>query len=104
MWSCLAAPAAVEVLDGVRRQRLQRKRFGVFEPSVLPGHPLMRGVSAPLRMPHSRWNELPVAELRSAGYAILSSSPESGADLFVRHPRSLHLFSQGHTAYARTRL
>jgi len=99
IWSCLAAHAAVEVLDGVRRQRLQHKRFGVFEHSVLAGHPLMRGVSAPLRMPHSRWNELPVAELRSAGYAILSSSPESGADLFVKQRRSLHLFFQGHPEY-----
>src|SRR5882757_9882918 len=102
IWSCLAAHAAVEVLDGVRRQRLQHKRFGVFEHSVLAGHPLMRGVSAPLRMPHSRWNELPVAELRSAGYAILSSSPESGADLFVKQRRCLHLFFQGHPEYERT--
>jgi len=104
IWSCLAAHAAVEVLDGVRRQRLGQKRFGVFEHSVLAGHPLVRGVSAPLRMPHSRWNELPVAELRAAGYAILSCSPESGADLFVRQRRSLHLFFQGHPEYERTTL
>ena len=104
IWSCLAAHAAVEVLDGVRRQRLGQKRFGVFEHSVLAGHPLVRGVSAPLRMPHSRWNELPVAELRAAGYAILSCSPESGADLFVKQRRSLHLFFQGHPEYERTTL
>src|SRR5256884_9558060 len=65
---------------------------------------LVRGVSAPLRMPHSRWNELPVGELRAAGYAILSCSPESGADLFVRQRRSLHLFLQGHPEYERTTL
>ena len=104
IWSCLAAHAAVEVLDGVRRQRLGQKRFGVFEHSVLAGHPLVRGVSAPLRMPHSRWNELPVAQLRAAGYAILSCSPESGADLFVKQRRSLHLFFQGHPEYERTTL
>jgi len=104
IWSCLAAHAAVEVLDGVRRQRLGQKRFGVFEHTVLAGHPLVRGVSAPLRMPHSRWNELPVGELRAAGYAILSCSPESGADLFVKQRRSLHLFLQGHPEYERTTL
>jgi homoserine O-succinyltransferase/O-acetyltransferase len=104
IWSCLAAHAAVEVLDGIRRQRLEQKRFGVFEHTVLAGHPLVRGVSAPLRMPHSRWNELPVADLRSAGYAILSCSPESGADSFVRQRRSLHLFFQGHPEYERTTL
>ena len=104
IWSCLAAHAAVEVLDGVRRQRLGQKRFGVFEHTVLAGHPLVRGVSAPLRMPHSRWNELPVGELRAAGYAILSCSPESGADFFVKQRRSLHLFFQGHPEYERTTL
>jgi len=104
IWSCLAAHAAVEVLDGVRRQRLGQKRFGVFEHTVLAGHPLVRGVSAPLSMPHSRWNELPVGELRAAGYAILSCSPESGADFFVKQRRSLHLFFQGHPEYERTTL
>jgi len=104
IWSCLAAHAAVEVLDGVRRQRLGQKRFGVFEHTVLAGHPLVRGVSAPLRMPHSRWNELPVGELRAAGYAILSCSPESGADFFVKQRGSLHLFFQGHPEYERTTL
>jgi homoserine O-succinyltransferase len=104
IWSCLAAHAAVEVLDGVRRQRLEQKRFGVFEHTVLAGHPLVRGVSAPLPMPHSRWNDLPVAELRSAGYTILSCSPESGADLFVKQRRGLHLFFQGHPEYERITL
>ena len=104
IWSCLAAHAAVEVLDGVRRRRLEQKRFGVFEHAVLAGHPLVRGVCAPLRMPHSRWNELPVAQLRAAGYAILSCSPESGADVFVKQRRSLHLFFQGHPEYERTTL
>jgi len=104
IWSCLAAHAAVEVLDGVRRRRLEQKRFGVFEHAVLAGHPLVRGVCAPLRMPHSRWNELPVAQLRSTGYAILSCSPESGADVFVKQRRSLHLFFQGHPEYERTTL
>src|SRR2546429_1136852 len=35
---------------------------------------LVRGVSAPLSMPHSRWNELPVGELRAAGYADRKST------------------------------
>jgi homoserine O-succinyltransferase len=104
IWSCLAAHAAVEVLDGIRRQRLEQKRFGVFEHTVLAGHPLVRGVSDPLPMPHSRWNDLPVADLRSAGYTILSCSPESGADVFVKQRRSLHLFFQGHPEYERITL
>ena len=44
------------------------------------------------------------AQLRSTGYAILSCSPESGADVFVKQRRSLHLFFQGHPEYERTTL
>jgi len=104
IWSCLAAHAAVEHLDGITRQRLAEKRCGVYSHSLLAGHPLLRGVAAPLPMPHSRWNDLPVESLRAARYAILSSSPETGADAFVRHARSLMLFFQGHPEYDDTTL
>ncbi|HZO22139.1 MAG TPA: homoserine O-succinyltransferase [Steroidobacteraceae bacterium] len=104
VWSCLAAHAAVLKLDGIARQRLEHKRFGVFEHALQPGHPLVAEINAPLCIPHSRWNELPVAALRTAGYTILSSSPESGADLFVRHGRSLLVFFQGHPEYDETSL
>ena len=77
IWSCLAAHAAAEHFDGIK----------------------LAGVSAPLPMPHSRWNELPVEELRGAGYQVLSFAPETGADAFVRHERSLMLFFQGHPEY-----
>jgi homoserine O-succinyltransferase len=55
-------------------------------------------------MPHSRWNELPIEALRAAGYAVLSFSPETGADAFVRHERSLMLLFQGHPEYDDTTL
>src|SRR5258708_4184039 len=43
VWSCLAAHAAALSLDGIQRQRLEHKRFGVFEHSLLAGHPLLTG-------------------------------------------------------------
>jgi len=104
VWSCLAAHAAVEVFDGIQRQRLPQKRSGVYEHSILGGHPLLQGVSAPLFMPHSRWNELPLEALRDAGYTILSWSTTSGADAFVRERGSLLLFFQGHPEYESTTL
>jgi homoserine O-succinyltransferase/O-acetyltransferase len=104
IWSCLAAHAAVEALDGIQRQRLAQKRFGVFAHGVAAGHPLVRGIAAPLRTPHSRWNDLPVALLGSSGYAIVSSSSDSGADLFVKQRRSQCVFLQGHPEYERTTL
>ena len=72
VWSCLAAHAVVEILDGIQRRRLEEKRCGVYEHSILEGHPLLAGVSAPLMMPHSRWNELPPG--RCARQAIPSSA------------------------------
>jgi homoserine O-succinyltransferase len=104
IWSCLAAHAAAEILDGVRRRRLESKRCGVFAHTVLPNQPLLEGLSAPVYTPHSRWNELPVEELRAAGYSIVTSSPETGADMFTKQSRSLFVFFQGHPEYEETTL
>lgn len=99
IWSCLAAHAAVQALDGIRRRRLPEKRFGVFEHTPLRGMPLLDGVGAPLLTPHSRWNELSVDELRAAGYTVASASVHSGADMFVREERGLMVCFQGHPEY-----
>jgi homoserine O-succinyltransferase len=104
IWSCLAAHAAVELLDGVRRRRLESKRCGVFAHDSLPDQPLLKGVAAPLHTPHSRWNELPVEALREAGYTIVSASAESGADMFTKQTSSLLVFFQGHPEYEETTL
>jgi homoserine O-succinyltransferase len=104
IWSCLAAHAAVEHFDRIERRRLPEKRCGVYVHGLLAGHPLLEGVAAPLPMPHSRWNELPIEALREAGYAVLSFAPETGADAFVRHRQSLMLFFQGHPEYEATTL
>jgi homoserine O-succinyltransferase/O-acetyltransferase len=99
IWSCLAAHAVAQALNGVRRQRLAEKRFGVFEHRTRPGHPLLAGVPAPLLTPHSRWNELPLDALETAGFGVLSFSQQTGADLFVRARRSLLVCFQGHPEY-----
>lgn len=104
IWSCLAAHAAVEHLDGIRRRRLERKLSGVFAHTVMPGQSLLDGVSAPVHTPHSRWNELPVERLQRTGYAIVTSSPETGADMLIKQSRSLHVFFQGHPEYDETTL
>jgi homoserine O-succinyltransferase/O-acetyltransferase len=104
IWSCLAAHAVVLDLDGIERQRLPEKRCGVYQHTILTGHSLLDGVSAPLPMPHSRWNELPPGALQAAGYTLLSWSEETGADAFVREDRSLLLFFQGHPEYEDTTL
>ena len=104
IWSCLAAHAAVEILDGVRRRRLDHKRCGVFAHTVDASQALLQGVAAPLHTPHSRWNELPMEALRDHGYSIVSTSPESGADMFTKQSSSLLVFFQGHPEYESTTL
>ncbi len=104
VWSCLAAHAVVQALDGIRRERLPEKRFGVFKHQVTADNPLLRGVGRSLATPHSRWNELPVEALRVAGYTLASLSPESGADCFLREARGPLLCFQGHPEYESTTL
>jgi homoserine O-succinyltransferase/O-acetyltransferase len=99
IWSCLAAHAAVEQMDGIRRQRMTSKLSGVFAHTVAANQPLLQGVSTPVYTPHSRWNELPVDALRDAGYTILTSSPRTGADLFIKQSGNLAVFFQGHPEY-----
>ena len=99
IWSCLAAHAVAQALHGVRRRRLPEKRFGVFGHRMRAGHPLLEGLREPLLTPHSRWNELPVDTLAAAGFSVLSSSVETGADLFVLARRSLFVCFQGHPEY-----
>ena len=104
IWSCLAAHAAVQSLHGIERQRLPEKRCGVYQHSLLASHSLLAGVSAPMPMPHSRWNELSVDALRAADYSVLSWSAHTGADAFARQQGSLLLFFQGHPEYEDTTL
>jgi homoserine O-succinyltransferase len=99
VWSCLAAHAAVQHLDGVRRRRLPDKQFGVFECTRTCEHPLMAGAAAQYRMPHSRWNTLREDDLSARGYQVLARSTEAGVDAFVRQQNSLFVFFQGHPEY-----
>jgi homoserine O-succinyltransferase/O-acetyltransferase len=99
IWSCLAAHAALQHMDGIERRRLAQKRFGVFECTRETDHFLTQGLPQRLGMPHSRWNELAVEDLVKAGYSVLTRSPEAGADAFVKQKRSLFLFFQGHPEY-----
>jgi homoserine O-succinyltransferase/O-acetyltransferase len=98
IWSCLAAHAAVLHLDGIVRQPLGEKCFGVFDCAAVADHPLTAG-QARLAVPHSRWNGLREDDLRARGYGVLTRSPQAGVDTFVRPGRSLFVFLQGHPEY-----
>jgi homoserine O-succinyltransferase/O-acetyltransferase len=99
IWSCLAAHAAVLHSDGIDRVALSEKLSGVFDCAPASAHPMLRGVTLPMRVPHSRGNDLSERALRAAGYRILTHSSAAGVDMFVRQEGSFHLFLQGHPEY-----
>src|SRR5215469_2940761 len=99
VWSCLAAHAAVQYLDGILRRRFVEKRFGVFECQLTSAHELLAGIQSPPHVPHSRWNDIPAEQLAERGYTALTRSADGGVDAFIRQRRSLFLFFQGHPEY-----
>jgi homoserine O-succinyltransferase/O-acetyltransferase len=99
IWSCLAAHAAVLYADGVERQPLQRKCFGVFDCRLAAHHPMTQHFPDSLPVPHSRYNGLPEKALASRGYTILTQSKSAGVDTFAKQDGSFFLFFQGHPEY-----
>lgn len=99
--SCLATHASVLHSDGIERQRLREKRFGVFDETKACDHRLIAGVPPVVQIPHSRWNELREEDLVSCGYVVLTRSQKAGVGLFAKQKRkSLFLCSQGHPEYS----
>ena len=99
IWSCLAAHAAVLHLDGIARRRLPAKCSGVFASTKADEHPLTDGLRWPLRIFHSRLNDLAEADLVTKGYRILTRAPGAGVDIFVKPYGSMFVFFQGHPEY-----
>jgi homoserine O-succinyltransferase len=99
IWSCLAAHAAVLHLDGIERQRLNVKCSGVYDCSAVTDDWLTRDVPSPLKISHSRLNELRASDLVAGGYQLLTCSPEAGVDIFAKELRSHFIFFQGHPEY-----
>jgi homoserine O-succinyltransferase len=99
--SCLAAHAGVLHSDGIPRQPLHEKRFGVFSCRKVTDHAITRGTPDTYSVPHSRWNEVTAECLLSSGYQVLSRSPEVGADSFAKQQKeSLFVYFQGHPEYS----
>jgi homoserine O-succinyltransferase len=99
IWSCLAAHAAVLHDDGIERQALKAKQFGVFDCRLAADHPMTQHFPEPLWVPHSRHNTLPEDALLSSGYKILTRSATAGVDAFAKQDGSFFLYFQGHPEY-----
>ena len=81
IWSCLAAHAAVLHLDGIERHRLGAKCSGVYDCAKVTDHWLTQGYPSPLKVPHSRLNELRASDLVCPGL--------SSADAIAAKPASI---------------
>src|ERR1700754_315892 len=99
IWSCLAAHAAVLHLDGIERQRLDAKCSGIYDCFAVADHWLTNGLPSPLRVSHSRLNELRAPDLTARDYQLLTVSPAGGVDIFAKQLRSQFIFFQGHPEY-----
>jgi homoserine O-succinyltransferase len=97
--SCLSAHAAVWAFHHVPRRMLLDKSSGVFEQVIDHTHPLMAGVGETL-WPHSRFNDVPGADLAENGYEILAESRDGGWTVAVgERGRCQLLLLQGHPEY-----
>jgi homoserine O-succinyltransferase len=99
IWSCLAAHAAVKHLDGIERHQLKEKCWGVYDCAKVTRDWLTEDVAAPLKISHSRFNELRESDLVACGYRVLTRSVGAGVDIFVKPLQSQFIFFQGHPEY-----
>ena len=99
LWSCLAAHAAVQHLDGIMRRRAAEKFSGVYAFEKRRDDWLMQGEGATILTPHSRYNGLARSELEQSGYHISSWSEAVGVNIFWRREPSRYVFVQGHPEY-----
>jgi homoserine O-succinyltransferase len=99
IWSCLAAHAAVLHLDGIERQRLATKCSGIYDCAKVADSWLTQDIASPLKISHSRLNELRANDLVARGYELLTHSPQAGVDIFAKQLRSHFIFFQGHPEY-----
>jgi homoserine O-succinyltransferase/O-acetyltransferase len=99
IWSCLAAHAAVLHLDRIERQRLPAKCSGIYACAKVEDDWLTRGLRSPLKVSHSRLNEVRESDLLGHGYQILTRSDAAGVDIFAKQFASRFIFFQGHPEY-----
>ena len=102
---CWGAQAALYYKYGLKKYRLDRKMFGVFEHVSLDNfHPLMRGLDDKFWVPHSRHTEVRRGDIALIkDLQILSYSEKAGVHL-LSDMECRNFFSTGHSEYDRDTL
>lgn len=96
--SCLATHAVLEKYRGLKRTRLQDKRWGVYQHRILTSHHLLRDVDEPVAAPHSHWYDVTREDMEAVGLTVLVESDEAGVHMAVSDD-DFYVFFQGHPEY-----
>ena len=99
IWSCLAAHAVVQYVDGIARRPATEKFSGIYSFKTSVDDWSTRGAGPRILVPHSRYNGLARDDLERFGYNISAWSEFVGVDTFWRREPSFFLFLQGHPEY-----
>jgi homoserine O-succinyltransferase len=98
--SCLATHALVKFNHGIERQRLPRKKWGVYSHQIsAPDHPLTWEINTRFDAPHSRYNDVTREQLEQAGLRVLAESEAAGVHLAVSSDQFRAIYFQGHPEY-----
>jgi homoserine O-succinyltransferase/O-acetyltransferase len=98
--SCLTTHAVMQFRYGQKRRHQDTKRWGVYSHRVLDRlHPLVAGVNTRFDVPHSRYNDVSMAQFQSAGLRVLAASDEAGVHLATSEDGFRLVFFQGHPEY-----
>jgi len=98
--SCLATHALLEYRHGQKRVVQPRKKWGVFEHTVVDRkHPLVASVNTRFDVPHSRWNTIYPEQYEKAGLRILVTGDDGCIHLATSPDGIRTVYLQGHPEY-----
>jgi len=100
MFLCWAVQAAMYHLYDVDKRILPKKISGVYPHRLVNAlSPIVRGFDDVFDAPHSRYAEVPLAELKKlAEIDVIADSPVAGAYVWANRD-GRHLFVTGHSEY-----
>ena len=97
---CWGAQAALYYKYGLRKYRLDRKMFGVFEHRVIrPSNPLVRGFDEVFYAPHSRWAGLDRAAIDACGDLRILAESDIAGPMLLSTESGRQIFVIGHPEY-----
>lgn len=98
--SCLATHAVLHYYHDKMRVELPERQWGVYDHEILvPEHPLLAGLSAPMSAPHSHRFAIARKDMEAAGLTVLVDSAEAGVHLAVGADSQRLVLFQGHPEY-----